>query len=237
MKAGGLSPVALEEEMARKLEKYFVEPLVSVYVKEYRSAKIGVMGAVKQPQVFAVTGQKNLLEMLSMAGGLAPDASSLCYVMRTDRGGDGSSNKETIVIDLDALLEQGNTALNMSLHGGDMIHVPKGGVVYVDGAVEKPGVFSLTPKTTLMRALAMAGGIKFEADKSDIKVIRETGKGAREVLTFDYDSVKDGGREDILVKEGDIIVVSRSGFKTFLTTIMRGAFSFGGGSVGLGGLR
>src|SRR4030042_3531523 len=70
IKAKGLTPLQLEQEIARKLDTYLNAPLVSVYVKEYKAQRIGVIGAVDKPQVYIITGQRYLLDMFSMAGGL-----------------------------------------------------------------------------------------------------------------------------------------------------------------------
>jgi polysaccharide biosynthesis/export protein len=207
VKAAGLTPAELEHELALRLDKYYVDPVVSIFIKEYRSAKIGVMGAVRKPQVFAVTDPKRLLEMLSLAEGLSPEAGSTAYIMRDTEGENGTPQSETIMVDLDSLLEQGNLALNMVLQSGDVVHVPKGGTVYVDGAVEKPGAYPITPKTTLVKVLAMAGGLKYEGRDSGIKVYRDNGKGSKDMLTVDYDAVNSGESADILLKEGDIVIV------------------------------
>src|SRR5512143_165905 len=62
LKAKGLTPVQLEQQISRKLEKYMIEPRVSVSIKEYKAQKIGVIGSVKQPQMYMVTGQRYLLD-------------------------------------------------------------------------------------------------------------------------------------------------------------------------------
>ena len=77
VEAGGLTVSELETVIAKKLEKYVKEPVVSVFVKEYRSQQISVLGSVKDPRVYYATGQKYLLDMLSLAGGLSPDAGSV----------------------------------------------------------------------------------------------------------------------------------------------------------------
>lgn len=234
IKAKGQTPIQIEEAIAKRLVKYMQEPLVTVYIKEYRAQRIGVIGAVTQPQVYAVTGQKYLLDMLSMAGGLTKEAGNICYILRSqnteDSGKQESSVTETMVIDLIELLEKGNIALNIPVFGGDVINVPKGGVVFVDGAVNRPGSMQMQGKTTLVQAIAMAGGMLYEADVSDVKIFRDNGEGFRDIITTDYDAIKDGKKDDILLRENDIIIVPKSGVKTFLTGVLntvRGFISFG----------
>lgn len=231
VKAKGLTPVQLEQELAEKLKKYLEDPLVSVYVKEYKAQKIGVIGAVTTPQVYAVTGQKYLLDMLSMAGGLK-DAGNICYILRpvNTENAEGVSKTETIVIDLSELLEKGNVALNVPVFSGDVINVPKGGMVFVDGAVTKPGAFQMQGRTTLVQAIAMAGGIVFEADRGDIKVFRDNGQGSRDTITADYDAIKNGSQRDVPLKENDIVIVPKSGAKNFFSgfvNFIKGLVSFG----------
>ncbi len=231
--AKGLTSQQLEQEIAAKLAKYMEEPVVSVYVREYKAQKIGVMGAVTTPQVFAVTGQRYLLDMLSLAGGLTREAGTTCYVLRplgAETAREKVSKTETMVIDLSDLLEKGNIALNIPVFGGDVINVPKGGVFFVDGAVEKPGVFPLLGKTTLAQAIATSGGARYEADKSDVKVLRDNQKGGREIITADYGAIRDGALADVTIRENDIIIVPVSGAKSFVAgfvNIVRGFVSFG----------
>lgn len=233
--AKGRTPVQLEHEIAQKLEKFIQEPIVSVSVKEYKAQRIGVMGAVKSPLVYSVTGQRYLLEMLSIAGGLTTDAGNICYILRPSGNENGKGTlTETIVIDLNELLENGNIALNVPILSGDIINIPKGGMIFVDGAVARPGAFQLQKKATLVQAIALAGGFRYEADKSDIKIFRDNGKGEREPININYNSITDGKQADIPVQENDIIIATTSGLKSLINSVTLGvpglfSISRGGG--------
>ena len=82
--------------------------------------------------------------------------------------------------------------------------------VTVSGSVEKAGVFPISGKTTLMQAIAMAGGLEKFADENDIKVFREGKNGAREVLNFDLEPIRKGEVEDPVLHTSDVVVVARS---------------------------
>jgi polysaccharide export outer membrane protein len=88
---GGRSPheeeVVLEEFLRRS---YIKEPHVSVFVKEIQSHSVSVFGAVKKPGVLQIRGPKTLVEVLSMAEGLAEDAGDTVLVVRSDASGMGS---------------------------------------------------------------------------------------------------------------------------------------------------
>jgi len=233
VEAGGLTVSELETVIAKKLEKYVKEPVVSVFVKEYRSQQISVLGSVRNPSVYYAAGQKYLLDMLSLAGGLNPEAGSVCIIQRTAKTDSGDKESiEKIVIDLDELLINGRAALNIPMFSGDIVQVPKSGIFFVDGAVRAPGEYQLKGKnTTFSQAISMAKGIDYSGLRSGIKIYRDNGKPERDVIDIDYDSVLNGQSPDIPIREKDIIIVDSSGFKRFLGTLS-GAANFGMFSLG-----
>ena len=224
IEAAGLTVAELEALIAQRLEKYVKEPVVGVFVKEYRSQQISVLGSVKDPKVYYATGQKYLLDMLSMAGGLSPDAGSVCILQRNAKADsvDKQAAPEKIVIDLNKLLIDGNADLNIPVYGGDVVHVPKSGIFFVDGAVNGSGEYNLKNKVTFTQAISMAKGLNESASLSDIRIFRESGKPEREVITLDYDAVLSGQEKDIEIKDKDIIIVSSSAIKRFFSKLSAG---------------
>ena len=92
IKVAGLTPRELELVLQALLRQtYMKDPQVNVTVAEMQSHSVSVFGAVKQPGVFQIRGTKTLLEMLSMAQGLAPNAGNEVLVMR-GAGEDVGSN-------------------------------------------------------------------------------------------------------------------------------------------------
>jgi polysaccharide export outer membrane protein len=233
IEVSGLTVSELESAIAEMLQKYLQEPVVSVFVKDYRSQQISVLGSVKDPRTYYATGQKYLLDMLSLAGGLGQDAGSICIIQRPPKTEAPDDKGEKIVVDLDELILKGRPELNIPILSGDMIVIPRAGIFFVDGAVRGPGEFSLKGKTTFTQAVAKARGLSFEALHSDIRIYRDTGKSEREVITVDYDAILDGKAPDIDIKDKDIIIVSRSGIKSFIGglagTLNFGIFSMRGG--------
>jgi len=71
LKVKGLTASELEREIRDLLaEKYFQDPHVSVFIKEYRNQRISIIGAIEKPGVYEVSGQKTILDMLAISGGL-----------------------------------------------------------------------------------------------------------------------------------------------------------------------
>ena len=256
----GLTANQLEKELRELLaEKYLRDPHVSVFIKEYRSQRISVMGAVKEPKVFEVTGQKTILDMLAMAGGLRDDAGHLLFLIRppaledkvpeapegaeTPEAPEGAKDSDegspkTFVIDLEELLIKGNLALNLPLMHGDVINIPISGKVFVGGEVWKPGGFPFGRKRlTLSQAIVLAAGLKPQANGSQAKIFRYSEKGiGKEVLSFNVYAIQKGKEQDPYLKENDIIIVPRHGVKAFLIGVRNTVSGIFGMGYSLGSL-
>ena len=228
LRVKGLTAAEVEREIRDLLaEKYFQDPHVTVFIKEYRSQRISVLGAVEKPSVYDISGQKTVLEALAMAGGLKEDASHVLFLIRPPKSEEEvpQENKETnqetaktFVIDLDELVINSNWSLNMPLLNGDIINVPISGRVFVGGYVKGPGGFPLKGKTvTVSQAIAMAGGLAPKADGSEVKIFRFPEKGGeRIIVSVNIYEIEKGKDRDVGVKENDIVVVPLSGVKGFL---------------------
>jgi len=238
----GLTANELEKEIRELLaEKYLQNPNVSVFIKEYRSQRITVIGAVEKPGPYDVTGQKTILAVLGMAGGLKEDAGPLLFLIRPPQPEEGASSAEkdsetmqpnTFVINLEELLAKGNLSLNLLLIHGDVINIPVSGKIFVGGEVRKPGGFPLQGKrVTVSQAIALAEGLKPEAKGGEAKIFRHSGKGnEREILSADIYAIQKGQSEDPFMKENDILIVPKSGTKAFfigLLDTVKGLVGFG----------
>ncbi len=248
LRVKGLTANELEREIRELLaEKYLRDPHVSVFIKEYRSQRISVMGAVEKPGPYDVTGQKTILNVLGMAGGLKEDAGPLLFLIRPPQPEEevppGEKDSEarkpnTFVIDLEELLVKGDLTLNLFLTHGDVINIPISGKIFVGGEVNKPGGFPLKgKKVTVSQAITMAEGLKPEAKGGEAKIFRYSGKGnEREILSADIYAIQKGQSEDPVLKENDILIVPKSGMKAFLIGLrdtVKGLLGFG---VSLGAL-
>jgi len=254
LRVKGLTANQVEKELRELLaEKYLQDPQVSVFIREYRSQRISVIGAVKEPKVFEVTGQKTVLDMLAMAGGVRDDAGHLLFLIRPPaaegealealekgkapealEGGKGPNQgrPQTFVIDLEELLIKGDLTLNVPLMHADVLNIPISGKVFVGGEVIKPGGFPIGKKRmTLSQAIVLAAGLKPQANGSETKIFRYSEKGiGKEVLSFNIYAIQKGENEDPYLNENDIIIVPRHGMKAFLIGIrdtVRGIFGMG----------
>jgi polysaccharide biosynthesis/export protein len=167
--SGGLTLKAFEAELRQRLvtEGYFKNPQVTVAVDSYASQRVFVVGEVRQPGTYTLTGDMSLIEALSKAGSTTTQAGHDALVVRAPKErvpekplmpGDAPANEVTRV-DLKQL-QEGDLSRNMLLKDGDTVYVPKAETVYVTGQVRNPGAYALqTRNTTVLQAIALAGGV------------------------------------------------------------------------------
>ncbi len=110
------------EEVVRNLleEKYINSPQVSVFIREFRSRSVSVIGSVQKPGTYKLLGSRTLIHMISEAGGLTDNAGPELYVIRI--GADGESRR--ITVNIDELMIQGRSELNIQVQSGDVINIP-----------------------------------------------------------------------------------------------------------------
>lgn len=184
-------------------ENYLHDPHVAVYIKEHMSKQITLVGAVTNPGTYDYVARRRLLDVLAIGQGLSEDAGSFGTITRHDPK---SGKRTNYLIDLDDLVHNGNMALNHIILGGDVIFIPKSGQCFVDGAVRKPGSYSLENNMTITEAIVLAGGLAGYADNDSIKLIRFKGRGKeRQVVTLSYNDLQGGLGDTLILKDQDII--------------------------------
>ncbi len=158
--------------IARKLAKGFIiDPQVSVFVQEFRSQKAVIMGEVKLPGLYELSGPTSLMEVISTAGGLTVDAGDLVTIKRKNPSQPDSD--QIISVNLKNLLEKKENVSNLIIIDGDSVFVPRAGVFYVTGQVNKPAAYKLEQGTSVIKAITMAGGFTELASQRKIQIIRK----------------------------------------------------------------
>jgi polysaccharide export outer membrane protein len=237
--AAGLTPRELEFVLQELLRRSFMkDPHVGVFVREMQSHPVSVIGAVRRPGVFQLRGTKSLVEILSMAEGLADDAGDTVVVVRGAQRGhsrpaEGAAGEEArrgpagadgaLEIPLKSLLESGAPEHNVAVHPGDVVKVSRAGIVYVVGEVRKPGGFVLrnNEKISALQALALAEGLTRTSAKSQARIIRtDELTGQRTEVPLDLGKVLAGKKSDPVLQPRDIVFVPNS---TSRTALYRGA--------------
>lgn len=229
MTLGGLTVPESEALIAEKLKAdYLQDPQVSIYVEEYRSQEITVMGRVKSPNIYSVERPRSVMEMLSLAGGVDENAAETIRVSTKQLDAEsGEIVQQNFLLNIRAMLSNQDTMLNLRLSGGDAIFVPEAGVVYVEGAVSKPGPYKISGKVNVLQALSMAGGPEWAANQDKIRIIREINKVSVS-LDVNLAKIREQREKDVVLKDGDIIVVGYNGIKRVASQVLKGVNSIVG---------
>jgi polysaccharide export outer membrane protein len=202
----GRTAVEGEATLREAYRRFIHEPQITVFIKEYRSYRVSVVGYVEKPGVFEVSGQRTLLEVLAMAGGLNDRAGKTVQISRRRE-----DRLETLLVDLDRLAKEGDMRMNVAMHAGDVVNVPKAGVVYVQGSVQKPGAYRLRDSMTLTQAIGAAGGPDQQlANAGGTRLFRRGDNGERVEVPVDMKAINMGQTEDVRLVESDIVVVPMS---------------------------
>jgi len=199
-----------EKKIASLLEDgYIVKPQVSIFIEEYKSKKVTVLGEVARPGLVVLRGAYSLMEAISDAGGITLNAGDTLYIQR--KGIKGGEKKETdgrgkedpgLAVDLKKLFEEGDASANVPVQDGDSIYVPRAAFVYVNGEVKNPGAYKITKGLTVLKAITIAGGFTPKAGDSRTRIIRKTAGGETTIKA----------KMDDLALPDDIILVPESMF-------------------------
>lgn len=226
--AAGKMPSELEAAIAHALEgeEILVSPVVTVTVVEYQSRPISVAGAVKSPTTFQANGSVTLLEAITRAGGLAPNAGVEVLVSRAEPG---SEKRLTQRVAVKALIDQADAAANMPLRGGEEIRVPEVGRVFLIGNIKKPGGYPVRDgsETTLLKMLAEAEGLTPFASKVAF-IIRQVEPGTpKQEIPVELSKILKRKTGDVPLNANDIVYVPDDSGRRISVTALEKIVSFG----------
>ena len=217
---GGLD----EQRAARAIEAallaqgMLLHPGVSVLVTSYVGQDVSVLGEVARPGVYPFTLHHRLLDLLSAASGLSPNAGRLVNVFHRD----DMNTPHPVVLDPSGTGSASEH--NPELAPGDTVQVSRAGLVYVIGDVVRPGGFPVDPAQglTVVQALSLAWGPMQNAAQGKALLIREQ-KGGRTITTLDLKRMIHGQEPDQPVHDRDILFLPDSMAKNLLNKFLESA--------------
>ncbi|MGA2085500.1 MAG: SLBB domain-containing protein [Terracidiphilus sp.] len=218
---GGLS----EQAAARVIEAVLVakgmllHPQVSVLVTSYSGQDVSVLGEVARPGVYPYTLHHRLLDLISAASGLSPNAGRLVNIFHRD---DPAETPHPVVLDPSGTDTSADH--NPELIPGDTVQVSRAGLVYVVGDVVRPGGFPVDPAQglTVVQALSLAWGPMQNAATRKALLIREQ-KGGRTITTLNLKRMIHGQEPDQPVRDRDILYVPDSTAKNLWNKFLESA--------------
>jgi polysaccharide biosynthesis/export protein len=179
-------------------------PEVSVFIEEYGTQAVSVLGQVVRPGPIYITTARTLVDVLAMAGGLTEVADRHITVER-----EGPTHQISEVF----LSNKAEDALfaNIQIFPGDKILVPKAGIVYVLGDVGRPGgyVMQNNSRLTVLEAIAMAAGVNKTASEIHARLIHNSNGQFRE-RELPLKDIEQGKAPDELLQADDVIYIPLS---------------------------
>lgn len=213
VKADGLLPAQLEVSIADALKKeqLLVDPFVTVTMVEYHSRPISIAGAVKKPVTFQAVGQVTLLDALTQAEGLSPEAGGEILISRPSPDGD---KKASLVqrIPVKGLIDAADPELNVKLFGGEDIRVPEVGKIFVTGNVKRPGMYPVhdSSDTTVLKALALSEGLMPYAGSLAYIYRPDDRSNSKNEIQIDLKKILSRKAPDVQLQARDILYIPDS---------------------------
>jgi polysaccharide export outer membrane protein len=203
LKVAGLTPSAAALKIRERLISmhYMNHPEVMVTVDEYSTQYVSVVGQVKSPGAYAISTSRSILDVIALAGGLTEVADFNITIQRRDPSQPPVSY---------TLSNDSRTAIadEVQVFPGDTVVVPKAGIAYVLGDVNRPGGIVMQnnhSQLTVLQAVAMAGGTPPSAVPSHAKLIRKTPDGGYREIAVNFSAMQKGKSPDIVMEPQDVL--------------------------------
>jgi polysaccharide export outer membrane protein len=208
----GLTVHAAQTLIAERLRtgEFYRNPDVIIQVLDTVNGSVLVTGEVRA--TVPVATERSLKDVLLTAGGLPPNASHTVKIVRPGVA-------EPIVVELGTDLAASTTA-NIQVHPHDIIQITRASVVYVLGAFKSQGAVPLDQASplTLLQLAALSGGINYEGQYNDLRLIRTIGND-RKVISVDIKKVRDGTAKDPILQANDIVFLPTNNMKAVIKNL------------------
>jgi polysaccharide export outer membrane protein len=222
------TPTELASDIASRYLKFIRTPQVDVFVKEFQSQPVAVVGAVTAPGRFQLQRPLRLLDLLTFAGGPSEKGGRQVQVVHSAgqaNCGDREEGEENeLAFDAYNLRDtlRGDPRSNPFIRPGDIVTVPEAEQAFVVGNVVNPTIIALKEPTTITQAIAMAGGTMPDTKTDRIRLVRQTPAG-KNVILVDLKAIASQRSEDIALLPNDVVEVPVSGGKRFLRSLIPAA--------------
>ena len=232
--------------------RYLKDPQVLVVVRQYYSHTFFIQGSVRKPGVYQMEGHPSLLNLVTVAGGLAENHGSAAFIIRQVKDKRSMSSPSSSpaaqalpvanqsasssvedgpeytlkIVNISGLFK-GHFDQNAYVEPGDIVNIPQADVFFVAGEVNAPGSFALSDGTTLRQAIALSQGTTLNAALGNGVIFRQdAATGKRLEIAVDVGAVMKGRKQDIPIAANDVVIVPNSRAKTIGNSILK-AFGMG----------
>jgi polysaccharide export outer membrane protein len=230
IQAACLTETELATEINKRYLKFYRNPQVDVFIKDYRSTQVAIVGQVNDQSRFMLQRRIRLLELLTYAKGPSEHAGRTINVIHSGTAfqcnkGEAAREEAASGVSSYKLSDtlRGEAQANPYLENGDIVTLPEADQVYVVGNVLQPRSIPLKEPITVTRAIAMSGGLGKDTKKDKIRVVRqEPGTTTKNEIYVDLAAIEKKQAEDIQLVANDIVDVPISGTKSMLRSVVTG---------------
>ncbi|HEX6186640.1 MAG TPA: polysaccharide biosynthesis/export family protein [Pyrinomonadaceae bacterium] len=230
IQAACMTEQQLADDIGTRYVDYLRSPQVDVFIREFQSQPVAVLGAVRAPSRFQLQRRVRLLELLSFAGGPTENAGRTIQIVHTttsaacnDAGQLEANEMEASALDnykLDETLNGADEA-NPFVRPGDVVSIAEADQAYVVGNVLRPSAIPLKESITVSRAIAMSGGLMPDTKTDRVRIVRQPpGSASKTEIFVDLKAIDRRNAEDVVLQAGDIIHVPVSGGKRLLRSLI-----------------
>jgi polysaccharide biosynthesis/export protein len=217
----------LATDIFKRYLKFYRNPQVDVFVKEYHAREVALIGAVNEQGRYQMQRRLRLLELLSFAKGPSDKAGQTINIVRGPRN-DLCGNNDQSVSDEGGFISlrlndtlRGDEKANPYVQSGDIITIPEAEQVYVVGNVYTPKSLPLKEPITVSRAIAMAGGPLRDSKTDRIRIVRQVpGAGGQSELYVNLRLIARKQAEDVMLQPNDIVEVPESTGKSVIRSLL-----------------
>ena len=216
----------LATEISKRYLKYYRNPQVDVFVKEYHAREVALIGAVNEQGRYQMQRRLRLLELLSFAKGPTDKAGQTINIVRGPRTDTCATDSEStaaeggfISLNLNDTL-RGEEKANPFVQSGDVITIPEAQQVYIVGNVYSPKSLSLKEPITVSRAIAMAGGPLRDSKTDKIHIVRQLPNGEKSEIYVNLTAIARKRAEDVMLQPNDIVEVQESTGKSIIRSLL-----------------
>ncbi|HLY41334.1 MAG TPA: polysaccharide biosynthesis/export family protein [Terracidiphilus sp.] len=199
------------KQVLRK-EQILNDPQVALNVLEYTAPQVTIVGEVGSPGKYPLLVPRKLVDVLAMAGGPNALAGNEVSIVR------GSGGSKPVLVHYSKSTDPGSVA-DVMVYPGDTVQVKRAGIVYVLGAVNRPGGYVMQEDGTLnlLQAISLANGTSAIAKTSTIYLLRRDADGTEVDISLPYKKISHGKLANFELHATDIVFVPTSGVKSALT--------------------
>jgi len=228
--AACLTEGELAQNIAKLYKKYKNDPHVDVFVKEFQSQPVAVIGAIRGAAQFKMQRPVRLLELLSLAGGPTEGAGQTVQIVHAgggpicdQPGASATDNNDASSFVAYKLIDtlKGLPEANPFVRPGDIVSIPLADQVFVLGNVLKPSAIPLKEPLTVSRAIAIAGGTAPSSKRDRVRILRQLpGSTQKQEIFVDLRAIEKNKAADVALMANDVVDVPISGTKSILRSLL-----------------